>query len=79
MTGRAHPGTIVFVDESTGKEDSKPVAQVPESVAFALVDGRRESVVRVVARLGNGTRTLTSYGADGRVLSTLVQRVDGKS
>ncbi len=74
MTRPAHPGTIVFVDAETGTERSEPAAQVPESIAFAQVDGQAIPVVRVVAAVEGPHRTIRSYGIDGRLLSTTYQQ-----
>jgi hypothetical protein len=68
-----HPGQIVFVDETAGTERTRPVAEVPESIAWAEVDGERIPVTRVVARVAKTQRVIRSYGADGELLSSTVQ------
>ncbi|MEL6349927.1 MAG: hypothetical protein AAFV53_42890 [Myxococcota bacterium] len=69
----AHPGTIVFVDETNGTERARPAAEVPDTVAWATVDGEKRAVVRVIAVTAGQQRTLRSYGTDGRLLSSTVQ------
>ncbi len=68
-----HPGTILFVDETAGTEHLRPAAEVPETIAWALVGGVRVPVTRVVARVADKQRVLRSYGADGTLLSSTVQ------
>ena len=66
-TAATHPGTVVFVDLDTGEESPLPVAEVPESIAWGLVEGRRVAVVRVESRARGGSREIVRY-ADGGVL-----------
>lgn len=68
----AHPGTIVFVDLDTGEERTLAVADVPESIAFATVDGRAVAVVRVESRVRGGSREIARYARDGVLLDTTV-------
>jgi len=68
-----HPGTVLFVDEVAGTEHSRPASDLPETIAWAVVDGVRVPVTRVVARMAGTSRVLRSYGADGRLLSSTVQ------
>ena len=68
-----HPGTIVFVDDASGTARTRSAAEVPETIAWATVDGERLPVVRVVAITVGPQRTLRSYGPDGRLLSSTVQ------
>jgi hypothetical protein len=68
-----HPGTIVFVD-SDGTEKVRPVAEVPESVAWATAGGTRVPVVRVVKLEGGGRIEIVSYGPDGEELARVLGR-----
>lgn len=68
----SHPGTIVFVDLDTGEERTLPVAEVPESIAWATVDGRLVAVVRVESRVRGGSREIARYAGDGLLVDTTV-------
>jgi hypothetical protein len=69
-----HPGTILFEDADTGTTHTRTVDAVPERIAWADVEGGREPVVRVVSTMRGQQRTIRSYGADGALLSSTVQR-----
>lgn len=69
-----HPGHIQFVDEADHSEHVRAHTEVPEGVAFVVVDGNPVPVVRVVASVQGGVRTIVSYGVDGAVLERTVQR-----
>lgn len=73
MSRASHPGEIVFVDETAGSERTEPAANVPDEVAFAVVDGEPIPVVRVVAVTHGDKREIRSYGADGALLATTLQ------
>jgi len=74
MTSRpAHPGQITFVDQTAKTEKTLPVAQVPEAVAWGILDGQPVAIVKVVAVTMGPRRELHSYAADGRRVSTTVQ------
>ncbi|MGK0358379.1 MAG: hypothetical protein ACI9U2_000666 [Bradymonadia bacterium] len=60
----AHPGTIVFVD-ADGSESSRPMAEVPESIAWGQIGARRIPIVRVVRTAGGGVMEITRYGPGG--------------
>lgn len=71
-----HPGQITFV-KADGSESTRPAAQVPESIAWATLDGQRVPVVRVVQhRAGPADAPLrveiVRYAADGRELDRTV-------
>lgn len=68
-----HPGAIVMVNDWEHTERTVPVAEVPESIAYARVGDAWVPVTRVVATLQGDTRTLRSYGADGALLSSTIQ------
>lgn len=69
-----HPGTIVFVDENTGHEHPRPVAQVPMPLRYAPDrSGQLQPVVRVVARVVGEQRTIREYGVSGEMLRSTVQ------
>lgn len=65
---------IVFEDADAGTRTERRAEEVPESVAWAMRDGRRIPVVRVVARMRGADRELQSFGEDGALLATTVQR-----
>ena len=69
-----HPGHIQFVDEADHTEHVRAYTEVPQGVAFVVVDGESVPVVRVVASLAGDVRTIVSYGADGAVLERAIQR-----
>lgn len=73
MSAPTHPGQIVFVDADAGTEQVKPAAQVPESIAFAVVDTERVPVTKVVSNLRGAQRVIRSYGADGQLLRSTIQ------
>ncbi len=68
-----HPGSIVFEDANSGTANTRSADAVPDSIAWAMVDGERCPVVRVVATTQGRKRTLRSYGSDGALLSSTVQ------
>lgn len=51
-----------MVNHPDGGERQVPVAEVPESIAWGLIDGRPVPVVRVVRRRQGITDTITRYG-----------------
>ena len=57
-----HPGIVAMVNHPDGGERQVPVAEVPESIAWGLIDGRPVPVVRVVRRRQGITDTITRYG-----------------
>lgn len=69
-----HPGEIVFVDLDAKTETRRPAADVPETIAWATVDGRRVAVVRVESSAAGGAREIRRYGADGAPIDTTVGR-----
>jgi len=65
-----HPGTIEFVDGTTGKVTRTERAEdVPETIAFA--DGK--PVTRIVVIESGDQREIRSYGPDGTFLSATYQ------
>lgn len=62
--------TIRFEDASRGTVQQCSSAEVPATIAF--VDG--VPVVRVVAQMRGEDREICSYGANGALLSTTMQR-----
>jgi hypothetical protein len=68
---RAHPGTIVFVDPE-GREESRSVAEVPESIAWVEVAGDRLAVVRIESRSAADRLEIVRYGVDGRILDRTI-------
>lgn len=73
MTRPAHPGQITFVDETAKTEQTLPVAQVPEAVAWGTLNGEPVAIVKVVAVTFGPRRELHSYSADGKLVSTTMQ------
>jgi hypothetical protein len=69
-----HPGTITYVDADAKTEKVLPVAQVPEPLRFASLDGAPVPVVRVVAQLRGEERLIREYGPEGQLLRSTVQR-----
>lgn len=70
----SHPGTIVFVDENSGREHARAVAEVPEPLRFAPDEkGELQPVVRVVAKVVGEQRTIREYGVGGEMLRSTVQ------
>ena len=66
-----HPGTITFVDVD-GSEKVRPASEVPETIAWVRVGGKRVPVVRVV-RTGSAQRfEIVSYGVDGAELARTI-------
>lgn len=69
---RAHPGTVVFVG-ADGREESRPVAEVPESIAWYDGAGGRVPVVRVVRSGPDGYAEIKRYGPSGELLDVTRQ------
>jgi hypothetical protein len=64
-----HPGTITMVDADAKTEKKVAASSVPPSIAF--IDD--VAVVKIVTRKSvNGAREMSSYGADGALLSTTI-------
>jgi hypothetical protein len=68
-----HPGTIVFVDEERGTEDTREASGVPDTIKFVQVDGAWIPVMRVVAHKRDGRLVIRSYDGEGSLLSTTIQ------
>lgn len=68
----AHPGTVAFLDRDTGVHTVTPVAELPESIAWAMVGDVKVPVVRVESTAAGGRREIFRYGADGALLDTTV-------
>jgi hypothetical protein len=68
-----HPGTVIFIDETT--EKVRPAETVPDSLRFARnALGHWVPVVKVVASMQGDKRMIRSYGADGAELSATILR-----
>lgn len=76
MPTAQHPGSVRFENEVTNEVSVTPLAQLPSHVAFVEVAGRMEPVVRIVVTGRGLQRTITSFGADGRLLQRTVGRVE---
>ena len=72
MSEAQHPGTIVFEDEVRGTSEEKDASSVPETVAFAEVDGELVPVVKVVMSQQGDEIAIRSYGADGALLTSTI-------
>lgn len=57
-----HPGAIAMVEQPGGGERLKKASEVPDSVAWGLIDGKPVPVVRVVRRRQGVSETITRYG-----------------
>ena len=70
-----HPGTIEFVDGTTGQVTREERAEdVPESIRFAGgSDGELRPVTRIVITESGDQREIRSYGADGEFLTVTYQ------
>ncbi len=68
----SHPGTITFVDHAKGTTADRPVAEVPEGIAWYGTGAARVPVTRVEASDRGGTLEITRYGADGALLDVTV-------
>ncbi len=73
MAAPDHPGHIVFEDADADTRRRRPVDQVPDTIAWAQVDGRRLPVTRVVSRMRGDDRQIQCFGPDGALLSSTVQ------
>ena len=69
----SHPGTVTFVDVAEKSERTLSVSEVPDTIAWATVNGARVAVVKVVALTHGARRELQSFAADGRLLMTTYQ------
>jgi hypothetical protein len=73
-TPEGHPGAIVFADLDLGTENARPVADLPETMAWVLVDGAKVPVVRVEARsMSENAREIKKYGPAGQLLESTIQ------
>lgn len=63
---------IVFEDADRGTSEPVPRAEVPESVAFCVVDGARVAVARTVKRSVQGRIFIEAFDAEGRLLQRVV-------
>jgi hypothetical protein len=73
-----HPGTIEYVDGTTGKVvHVADAADVDEAISFAPgSDGTSQPVTRIVITTVGEQREVRQMGADGALLRTTFQRVD---
>jgi hypothetical protein len=65
-----HPGTVVTDDKVRGVVEEQQAADLPESIAWVDLDGRRVPVVRIEV---TGTRErlcITKFGPEGAWLET---------
>jgi len=70
---RSHPGEIVHVDRIEQRTWTVKASDVPEGIAWVVVSGRREPVVRIEITGTPQQRRITKYGLDGQVLETTIQ------
>jgi len=70
----SHPGTLTFVNLTTGVVNVRPVAEVPDTIAWYTAGDARVPVARVEARENGGAMEITRYGADGALLDVTVSR-----
>jgi hypothetical protein len=64
----AHPGEIVVVDLDDGIEERRPVADFPESIAFAETDAGLVPVLRIEIFSGRFGRCIRYLDGEGRRL-----------
>jgi len=69
---REHPGAVVFV-ALDGSEESRPVAEVPDSIAWYDGADGRVPVVRVVRSGPQGHAEIKRYGPSGDLLDVTRQ------
>jgi hypothetical protein len=67
-----HPGSILFVDLDAETEEPRSADAVPESIAWAQVDGQRVPVVRIESGMRGSSREIKRYGPDGELLEVLI-------
>jgi hypothetical protein len=64
-----------MVDLDTGESREESADAVPETIAWAQVDGVRVAVTRIESRARpDGSREITKKGADGGTLEVTVSR-----
>ena len=68
-----HPGEITIIDLIAGTQRVEAAANVPEAMAFAETPDGPVPVVRIEVVALDGRRTLESYDAAGRLLSSTLQ------
>jgi hypothetical protein len=74
----AHPGTVEYVDGSTGAVVHTASAEdVDDAIKFAPgPDGTQQPVTRIVITTAGGRREVRQHGADGSLLRTSFQHVE---
>lgn len=61
-------GVVVMVNHDEGTTREVPVDSLPETMAWATVDGVRVPVARIESRLRGAQLEVTRFGADGALL-----------
>ncbi|MBI5510696.1 MAG: hypothetical protein HY903_18205 [Deltaproteobacteria bacterium] len=80
MQRGTHPGTIVYVDGTTGAVvDELPISQVPEAGRFVAVGDTLVPVVRVVAMRTGARRCIYEYGPQDELLRATEQHAANRS
>lgn len=74
----AHPGTIEYVDDSTGEVTRTVSAEeVPEGIRYAPgPDGRPVAVTRITILTVGPRREIRQFAADGTLLQSTYQRAE---
>jgi hypothetical protein len=74
----AHPGTIEYVDGTTGAVVyTANAADVDDAIRFAAgPDGEPQPVVKIIITAADGRREIRQYGVDGQLLKTTLQLED---
>ena len=67
-----HPGEITFIDHSTGETRISAASDVPETIAWATVDGEKVPIIRVESHVMGNRREIHRYGADGALVDSTV-------
>ena len=74
-TAPVHPGTIVVFDDADGSEEVRPVADFPESIAFARTADGLAPVARIELITVDHGRSIRYLDAEGRRLREDMQFV----
>jgi hypothetical protein len=74
-----HPGTVQYVDGATGEVTrTVPADEVPEEIRYAPgPDGSPQPVTRIEILTVGPRREIRQYGADGTILMSTYQRLEG--
>lgn len=71
-TGEQHPGKIVYEDKVAGRVWTEHAEDLPQSVAWAEIDGKWIPVLKIRMTGSASRREITSYGPNDKFLKTTV-------